>query len=575
MSKLTLSEALTLLLVIGLTAVMLTADIFDKLGLRLAPWPVVGVALALTAGPLLGAARCGRLPHLDRDTWAFIAWLGIVNGVWLLLLRLAWPSFLPLVDSEDAVAHWLLIDWLRAFGHTPRDPALDPYLGQLGIYPPGFHYLVYLGSSVLPILAERLIHPILALLVALKAGCVFLTARRTVGGSVGVGAGLVAAALLALPFSYTLWSFTRWSFYPQVASETFAVATLWATVWLAQGGGRPAAVVVAVTLVGQYLTWPAWLPISLVTAAWGVWSTRGLSRRWPTLALAGVGGVVGGLVLLQPERLLRYIQQATARGGVVEPSVEAFTPVLLMLGGLGALLCLAPRFRTAPTRAAWPVVVFATATLAQAAALYLIDTQMGAGAFYPVYKMAHLLVYPLAVLGGVAIGWLAWRAGLRRPGLAPVLAWLGPSVAALLVMLALGRGLLTAIPPSAFSEDVFDVGAWAARNLPGACVEYVVPRRVSRFWLHVGWLGNPWWGAERRADVLADDSGPSLAAWEADPAGRPYAIVAGWRAQPPQAQQAARVLYQAGDVAVVRHAHSNVTCPMAGAPLRPRPAAPD
>src|SRR5205085_1759112 len=103
---------------------------------------------------------------------------------------LVWPSFLPLTDLEDAVAHLMLIEWLTAYQHLPHDPALGPYLGGLADYPPGFHSVVALAAGWLAVPAVRLLHPVVSLFVALKAGLEYLIVARLVGGRRGLGAGV-------------------------------------------------------------------------------------------------------------------------------------------------------------------------------------------------------------------------------------------------------------------------------------------------------------------------------------------------------------------------------------------------
>src|SRR4029453_9939345 len=115
------------------------------------------------------------------------------------------------------------------------------------------------------------VYPIVALSVALKAGLVFLIARRMMpAGALRTPFALPPALLLFVPRDYFIGSFGEASFLAQVVSELFAVAMWLAIVLWDERPSAFAAALFALSGMATFLTWPMNLgPPMLVFAGGG------------------------------------------------------------------------------------------------------------------------------------------------------------------------------------------------------------------------------------------------------------------------------------------------------------------
>src|SRR5262245_21839266 len=179
----------------------------------------------------------------------------VVATTFAWLLWLARPEFLPTGSGPDLVHHLALISYIEQHWHLPHDPQLGAYLGEMVDYTPGAHLIASLAGAWLRTDGLHVLYAVIAATVAVKAGFIFLIARRLVPNeSTRDAFGVAAVLLLLVPRVYSVGSFTEQSYLAQVVSEMFAVAMWWAlTVW-DERPSRGAAVLFAIFGVGAFLS---------------------------------------------------------------------------------------------------------------------------------------------------------------------------------------------------------------------------------------------------------------------------------------------------------------------------------
>src|SRR5262245_57330492 len=240
---------------------MTAAYAIDRLGFTIAPVFVLVVAVAVAAFAFVSLRA---EPSGAGETLALAA---IVAATLAYLLWLARPSLLPLGSGPDLTHHLMLVDYIEHHWRLPHDPALGAVMGEMVHYTPGLHLLAALAGAWTRTDGLHVIHPIVALSVAVKAGFVFCIAMRLVPSGQRVLFALAAVLLLFAPREYFLRSFSEHSFLAQVVSELFAVAMWWAlVVWDAQPS-IAASAVFAIAGAGAFLTWPVWIGPLLLTLA--------------------------------------------------------------------------------------------------------------------------------------------------------------------------------------------------------------------------------------------------------------------------------------------------------------------
>ena len=156
-----------------LAAAVIAAYLVYRAGLRVAPVVVLIVSLTVA---VVGARHFQR-----RATWngAEVTAIGsIVTIVFGWLLWLARPGLLPIGGGADLTHHLVLINYIAQHWQLVPDQGLVPYLGDMIYYTPGSHLLFALAGAWLRADVLRLIHPVLALTVAIKSALVFLVALR-------------------------------------------------------------------------------------------------------------------------------------------------------------------------------------------------------------------------------------------------------------------------------------------------------------------------------------------------------------------------------------------------------------
>jgi hypothetical protein len=496
----------------------------DSIGLALHPISTLMLSLA-AASVLTRLARAVPVESFDSlaELGAFLAIVGLMSA-WLLWL--AWPHLLPISGGSDLTHHLLLVDYIERSGRLVQNPALRPYLGDMIDYSPGIHVLAVLAGAWTRTSGLQTVYPLVALSVAIKAGFIFLIARRSVHRN---PQALIAPLLLFLPYGYLLGSFTHDSFLAQVASELFAVAMWWAVLCWDEHPSPLLAAIIGILGVAAYLTWPVWLGpivVTLVAVAW-LHRDRPLRDRLAHLAIALVP-VVAIAVFQSARRLGAASNMAGASGFALTPTLETMGWLLPAAGLVGAAV--AVRDRRART-----VPILLAAIVLQAAAFLVIARANGADAPYLTLKTIYLAIYPLAV-GGAIVASAFGRAS-----------WLLVALA-LIPVARLVRA--TPRPMPVVSVDLLEAGRWARSHVPPACVDYLVADDDSAYWLHLVVLGNPRITARSLASETFEPQ-KAVVRWIL-PGGLPYAIVSDLESIPRDIRTNVDVLTRVGRAAVIK-----------------------
>jgi len=426
----------------------------------------------------------------------------VVGATAALFLAVALPDLLPVGGGPDFTHHLVLINHIERQWRLIDDPALYPYLGDMMDYTPGAHLLIALAGAWTRTAAFRAVQPVLALTVALKAGFIFCLAYRLArGDSRRTATGLIAVALLFVPFAYFAGSFTTHSYWPQVVSELFACASWWAvTVW----GDRKSVLslgLFALFAAATFITWPVFIgPVVLLFLT-------AVLFEWPDDTLTAVRHLAAGLAPVTAVALLHSagrsgrLQMAATAGFVIHPSPATLGWVFIAAAVIG----LAAAARMPKARFS---VIFAATIAAQAVALYLFARWRGANTPYMALKMVYLAIYPLAVAGAVA-------ASAR-----PAITW----IAVVVVLAAAAYQVrVTPRPRPIATLAAWHSGIWARDHLDRACIDYLVADGYTGYWLHLAVLDNPR-GTPRFDDPRTFNPEKAVERW-VDVEGLPYAIV--------------------------------------------------
>jgi hypothetical protein len=160
------------------------------------------------------------------------------------------------------------------------------------------------------------------------------------------------------------------------------------------------------------------------------------------------------------------------------------------------------------------------------------------------FKMMYLIVYPLAVLGALALA----SALDRGPY------WLQRRAAAWAVLMVVCGVLAASLmnfskPTPVVSPDLYEAGRWARGHVEASCVDYLVPNHETMQWLHLAVLGNARTSL-RTADPSTFAPEKAVMRW-VQPSGLPYAI-AHMPTLPNDVLNNVDVLEEFGSAAVVR-----------------------
>lgn len=499
--------------------------------LDLAGLPFHPFVLLFFAGAFAVAARVLLQPRLDLGL-VLVAAATFAYAMWL-----ASPSFLPVTNGPDVVHHLQLIHAIARTWHLPHGDAQYPYLLEMMGYTPGAHILAAAAGRLLEVDPLRIVYPIAAAFVAIKAATIYALARRVIGPPRGALAALAAPVLAASASVYFLGSFVQFFFFSQVVSEAFAMGMLLALVrWLQLGEDRDL-VALAACGIGVVLSWPIWIvPAGITVAAAVLLAPVPRRPRWMVIAATLGPAAAFALVHQLTHRGAGAI--VTSAGAVTAPSVAAFGLAFLLLAGAGAALAWRDR-------AARPVVVFLAAILLAAAGLALLVVRAGSSSFYMPFKMMYLAVAPAAVLGAFGAARISARLATGRAAAAA--AWL-PLIA--VIGLAGGRLPVRRVQGSLFLP-AREVAMWARdHNVPPGCVDYFSRYWLTGYWLHLDVLGNP-----RLSDRMREETFdfPDAAAKWIEGRGLPYAIVEDMTAIPREIRPDMEPLRQSGTFVLVRN----------------------
>ncbi len=484
--KLTLAEVTSGLLVALLATFILTAYILGTIGYSINPASVLILALIAVTMTLFWIRRSNYLSTIKLDGWGIFGFAVVVISMFLYVLSLARPSYLPVTQSGDLVNHLLLIDFISQHHTLVHDPSWERYLVEMTVYPPGSHILAALMAAWLNTKSLYILHPLLAFLVAVKAGIIYNIIRRLITPSrCTVGIAIAGTALLLLPYGYFLYSFTAWYFYAMVTAETFLIAALWSLVIWHEHYSKYILAFFTLMESTVLLIWPGCILIPL-----GVFTLILIFKRdvSPFNKIVWLTAAVFPLVVLSVVYKFGQIASSagliTNEGTVLLPSINVYSLPLLILSTLGVAL-------SVQVRRTLPIVLFFGATLIQIVVFWWLALNH-LSSYYMMYKQFYLLIYPMAICAAVTldaichilgnIGSSIWRICWYKLTLfLPILVFI----------VAIQRGLPLQPLFSPINDQVYKAGLWAKKNIPTGCVDYWVSHWVTAYWLHVDVLGNP------------------------------------------------------------------------------------
>jgi len=491
-------------------AVMAAGYLMDAAGLVMHPAILGGVAVAVGAGALVTFRERSAPPP-----GSLALSLVVIASAAGYLFWLASPSLLPVTDGPDVVHHLQLIHLIQRTHRLAHDPALVPYLLEMTSYTPGSHLVAAGVGDWLRVDALRVLLPVTAVFVAVKAALVYVLALRALPpGRASALHALAAPVLLLVPAAYTIGSFFQFYFYAQVVSETFALAMVAAAVTWARAGEARWLWLAAAGGVGVVLSWPVWIvPAAVAAIAALVIGAAPLRTRVTAVAVVCVpAAAFAALHALTHAAGVAIVGSA---GAVTRPSTVTLGLAFVVLGVVGAIAS----WRVPAARA---VGVLLGVTLAQALAIAGLDVVRapahGSHSFYMPFKMVYLAVLPCAVLAALALA----RASDALTSRVPAIRVAGAAIPLLLAaLLAAGRfpakrhqGPMT-LPSLA-------AGEWARDHLRRECVDYVSRHWLTGYWLHLDVLGNPRVSDRMRAETF--DFPDVVGKW-IEGKGLPYAIV--------------------------------------------------
>lgn len=541
------AERLALVALTVPAAAVLGAWIFDALGFRFLPVPML--VFAVVCAGLVWRALRGQTRVDTGDTIAFTV---VVCGLTVWLLWLARPALLPLSTGPDLTHHLLLIDFIEQHWRLVHDQALARQLGEMAEYTPGAHILGALAGAWSGTDGLRAFHALQSIMVGLETGVLYLIARRTLPADTPRALAMTVVGLLFVSPRYLLGAFTEYGFFAQVVAETFVIAAWWTTTaWDQRPDWRLA---LATGLLGAtvFLVWPVYsgppmLAAFLVIAFSGEISVGDRLRHGLVTFVPVV--VVAGAYLLGR---LGWLRLAGTGGSAPVPSMASLGVPLAVLALFGAVLLLT-------RRSGRVTMVFVGALAAQTLALYIVATRSGAPQPYMALKMFYLWIRPMAVCAAVAVAWSwSWLASSLQARRGEATAanrtslLVGAVPVAILLAAAwpLWRHPQRAHPkPAAISAPLYDAGRWARANLPAGCIEYLVGDDETAYWLHLAVLRNPR-VSDRTGNNSTYEPTDAVVRWLL-PGGLPYAI-ADLDAIPRDVREELDIIYRSGSAAVAK-----------------------
>ena len=480
-----------------------------------------------------------------------MTFVAIVAAAFAALLWRARPDLLPTSSGPDLVHHLALIDYIEQHWHLVHDVRLSEYLGEMIDYTPGIHLLAALAASwLLRIDGLHAVYGVVAFTVALKAGLVFLIARRFVPADRPREAFAAAAVvLLLIPYRYSIGSFTEQSYFAQAASELFALGMWWTLIVWDEQPWAGAAPLFALFGVAAFLVWPVWIgPLLIALAAVALMhGERSVRDRLVTLAIAVTPiAAIGAMHAVGHPGGFRM----AGTGGFAIWPTPAEVGWWFYAPAAPAVAFAAARRRT---RA---IVVLLLAIGVQAAALTLTARAGGAAAPYLALKMFYLAIYPMAMAIAVLLS-SVWRAAtMRAPRMrtAPV-AW---ALVALIAIVVVRRVVAAPRPAPVVTEAVLQAGEWARTNLSPLCVDYLTRDGYTAYWLHLAVFRQPRASGRATSDDTFEPQ-KALVRWIL-PGSLPYAITDDLDALPRDIRGNVDIVERFGRAAVVRRRESAAPC---------------
>lgn len=516
---------------LALTAV--TGYLLDAAGLGIQAWPSLAVGLALTGVAAAFVPRQSRTDaalRLSSGQASLVAWLGIVVFITAVLLRMASPSFLPPGRGPDLTHHLLLVDYIEQNHHLVHDRTLGGAMGEMAHYTPASHLLAVMAGTWFGTDGLHTFFPLTAICAALTAGFVFLIARRV---ALPLPFAIGASALLFLPAQYFFGAFTHDGFLSQTVSTLFAVAMWWAiTAWDDQPT-TAMAWVISIMLAATFLSWPIWIGPPLLIFL-GLIRHESLPnyRRWRQLAIVLVPLLL--IFLLHSFDRWGWMVIVRASGAVLHPSTESLGWLLPILAAIGVFCAL-------PDRRARVSAVMLFVIALQALTLFIVAKAQGADTPYMAFKMVYLAIYPMALLGSLAIARL-----IGSVAAAESIGWI---VAAVLLVSVTRPALATPRAVPIVSDDLYRAGKWVRANGGAACTDYLVGDAETAYWLHLAVLGNPR-STPRTLELERFDPRAAMAPW-ITAEGRPFGI-ADLRLLPDEVRSRVDIAAQFNTAGVIR-----------------------
>ena len=521
-----------------LASAVISAYLADWLGFAIAPFAILPLSLLAAAAVFVWLRR-----RAAPDPQAFLAFALIALGTFGWLMWRAHPEFLPTGSGPDLAHHLALLAYIEQHWRLVHDANMGAYLGEMVDYTPGAHLLAVLAGAWCRSDALHMVHPVVALTVALKSGVVVLIARRVMPDEVPrVPFAVVAALLLWLPYVFFAGSFMEQSFLPQVVSELFAVAMWWAIVVWDEHPSAGAMALFALFGTAAFLTWPIWTgPLVLTLAAIALvhrdvtWTRRLRDVAIATLPIAVVA-VMHGV------RHQGGFRMVGTGGFAIWPTPAALGWTFITLSAAGVLF-------SATRRRARTATLLLAAIALQAMVLVVTARHAGAAAPYLALKMFYLAIYPLAVAIALtaAAMWRALPGVARDSRRAELMAWTLVGVIAIAVARPLAQR--PRVKP-VVTQPSFLAAQWTRGHMSSDCVDYLVSDGYTAYWLHLAVFGNP-----RAAGRALDDDTfivrKGLERWIL-PNGLPYAIADDFDALPRDIRTNVDVLARFGPAAVVQ-----------------------
>jgi hypothetical protein len=507
LKRLTGAELAAAVLVSAPASTIVAAYLLDRFGLAFQPARLLAVAAAAAIGT--GVWLWPRADRRPRE----LAVLGVILGaVFGWLMWLARPAFLPMGSGPDLTHHLLLIGFIEQHWTLVHDAAVEWSLGEMVHYTPGSQILAALAGRAIGSDGLHAVHPLLAALVALKAGVVFVIAERVLPPTNRrTPFAVLAVLLLFVPSNYFLGSFIHESFVAQVAGELFAVAMWWMLVIWDETAWIGALLLFGLYGTAAFLTWPVWIGAPMLALGILIAARERLSMRDRARHLVAGVALILLVASLYVIGRLGWARIVRTGGAILHPSIGEYGWIFLALSTAGIVLA-------ARERRGRPLAALVAAIGVQMLGLYL--TSQADQTPYMALKMFYLLIYPQAVAAALAVGFAAENI-LSRAGTAakPAAAWAAVGVFAILI----ARPLTTSREATgAVSQPLAMAGQWARQHVDPSCVEYLVGDPATAYWLHLAVLGNPRMSARTGEDTTYDRTA-AIVRW-LTPNGYPYAI---------------------------------------------------